>query len=444
MEKYHRKHRLRRYVWGVVGLVVAVFMLTGGVLAYKSWRTVNHVIAEHSGTTTNALQEEAPDPELADLKGEGERRVNILLLGVGDSNHAGSLLSDTMLVASVEPQEKTVTMISLPRDLYVPIPGHGGDKINSAHVYGELKSTGEGPNLAKKVVEQTLDIPIHYYMRVDFSGFKKAIETLGGVTVNVPTALFDSEYPCDKDERRACGFSIKAGSQVVRGDVALKYVRCRKGNCGNDFGRAARQQEVLLAMRQKALSLTTLSNPAKVAGLIDTIGNHAKTDISLTELQSLATIMKDIKQDQTVTKVIDQAEGLVNSTLIAGASVVVPKLGVDNFSGIQDFVRQLLTDRYINREKAQIIIHNGTGRADNINYIKQRLALYQYQVTTIDEVPVQTQTVLKSYAQDEKRFTRTYLGQRFHVVPAKLERPPGNPADIEIWVGNDFQKDWLI
>lgn len=443
-EKYHQKHRTKRIVWGVIVFVLMLILGTGTVLAYKSWQALHHVIVQHSGTTTNELKNDPPDPELADLKREGERRVNILLLGIGDSSHAGSLLTDTMLVASIEPKEKTVTMISLPRDLYVPIPNHGNDKINSAHVYGELQKKGEGPNTSKKVVESTLDIPIHYYMRVDFSGFKKAIDTLGGVTLNVESALYDSEYPCDKDERRACGFTMKAGSQVVRGDMALKYVRCRKGNCGNDFGRAARQQQVLMAMREKALSASTLSNPAKIAGLIDTVGSHVTTDMSLDELQNLATIMKEVPKDKTVTKVIDgETEGLVYSTMIQGASVVVPKLGVGNFSGIRDFTHNLLTDRYITREAAKVVIHNASGKPELTASVKERLALYHYQVVSVDSAATQPTTKLKNYAKEDKRFTRTYLGQRFHTSAVSEDRPSNTEADLELWIGSDVQKAWL-
>jgi anionic cell wall polymer biosynthesis LytR-Cps2A-Psr (LCP) family protein len=187
-----------------------------------------------------------------------------------------------------------------------------------------------------------LDIPVHNYVRVDFTGFKKAVDVLGGVTIDVATPLSDSEYPCEKDERKACGFSVKAGTQLMNGATALKYARCRKGNCGNDFGRAARQQEVLMAMREKALQMSTLTNPAKLAGIIDTIGSHVRTDLSTEELTRLAEILKDVKSETVRSKVIDgEEEKLVQVANIAGASVVIPAGGEGKFGPIQDFAHSL-------------------------------------------------------------------------------------------------------
>ncbi len=443
-DDYHRRDRKKRVLVGVALGSIALIISIVGIMAFKSWWAMRHVLAEHTGARAEALQNQAPiDPALSKLQREGGQRVNILLLGVGDSTHAGSLLSDTVLVASVEPQEKTVTMISLPRDLYVPISGHGSDKLNAAHSFGEQRKTGQGPELARQVVSNVLGIPIQYYARADFSGFKKAVDTLGGVSLDVTTPLQDSEYPCDYDERRACGFSMKAGVQVVRGDMALKYVRCRKGNCGNDFGRAARQQQVLVAMRTKALSLDTLANPAKVSDLLDTIGNHAKTDLSLEEMQNLAGILKDASANKVVTKVIDdEATGLVHSTSIGGASVVVPKLGEGDFTALQDFTHSLLTDRYITRESARIVVHNATGRLANSTLIRQRLAAYGYQITMIDEVASTAHTGLNDYTEDAKPFTRTYLEKRFHVQTQRIESNTP-PTDLELTLGSDFESEWL-
>lgn len=443
-DDYRRRHRKKQVLVGValgsIGIIIGII----GLMVFKSWWTLRHVLAEHTGARAEALQNQAPlDPELSKLQREGDQRVNILLLGIGDSTHAGSLLSDTVLVASIEPQDKTVTMVSLPRDLYVPIPGHGSDKLNAAHSYGEQQKTGQGPELARQVVSKVLNIPIQYYARADFTGFRKIVDTLGGVPLTVTTSLYDPEYPCENDEGRACGFTIKAGAQVVRGDMALKYVRCRKGNCGNDFGRAARQQEVLIAMRAKALSLETLTNPAKIVGLLDAIGSHAKTDLSLEEIQNLTTILKDVSADKTTTKVIDdETTNLVHSTWLHGASVVVPKLGDGDFTALQDFTHELLTDRYIKREAAHIIVHNATGESANTALIRQRLSVYGYDLTSVDEIENTARTSLKDYTKNAKPFTRTYLERRFHINSEQADGR-GSSADLEITLGSDFQSEWL-
>src|SRR6185369_16536807 len=145
--------------------------------------------------------------DVTKLKGEGDGRVNILVLGIGGAGHEAPNLSDTMMVISFDPKTKDAAMLSIPRDLYVKIPAtsHTGvqyGKINAANVYG-------GPELAARVVSNVIGVPIHYYVLIDFSGFRQAIDAVGGVDINVPTAIYDPDYPCDNERGGYCAFSIK-------------------------------------------------------------------------------------------------------------------------------------------------------------------------------------------------------------------------------------------
>ncbi|MDQ5944454.1 MAG: polyisoprenyl-teichoic acid--peptidoglycan teichoic acid transferase, partial [Patescibacteria group bacterium] len=349
--------------------------------------------------------------------------------------HAGSTLADTMIVASVDPETKDVAMLSLPRDLYVPIPKNGKNKINAAHAFGEMQKTGEGPNIAKEVVGEVLDIPVHNYVRVDFTGFKKAVDVLGGVTIDVATPLSDSEYPCEKDERKACGFSVKAGTQLMNGATALKYARCRKGNCGNDFGRAARQQEVLMAMREKALQMSTLTNPAKLAGIIDTIGSHVRTDLSTEELTRLAEILKDVKSETVRSKVIDgEEEKLVQVANIAGASVVIPAGGEGKFGPIQDFAHSLFFDRHLVEENIPVTVVNASTKPLVFAALVERLKGYRYNIVGVEQAQSQTQSELIDGTAGKGKYTRRYLEARY-AVAAKEDASRGE--GIILVVGDD-------
>ncbi|MEI7818818.1 MAG: LCP family protein [bacterium] len=432
-QDFHRKHRWRKYFLYSSAVLITIGAIIGGVLAYKAWVAMHTVVSRHSGVATTALKKKTSiDPAVANLSREGESRVNILLLGVGDASHAGAGLSDTMLLASIDTKLKTVVMIGIPRDLYVPIPGYGYDKINAAHAYG-------GPELSKTVVGNVLDIPVHYYARMDFTGFKKIVNSMGGVTVDVPTNLYDSEYPCDYDERIACGFSIRSGTQTMNGDLALKYVRCRKGNCGNDFGRSSRQQQVLIGLRQKALGLSTLTNPAKLAQIIDTIGQHARIDMDTEEIQNLAGILQDVNPSDFTSKVIDQeTEDLVYSTNIGGASVVIPKLGSGKFKGIQDFAHSLLVDRYIVGEKAKVIIHNQTGDKAAAEQLRDELKVYKYEIGEIvDDTIVSPKTKLIDTIDSSKPYTLKYLSNRLK-VDSQTDSTRSSEADIIIELGTDY------
>lgn len=429
-----RKRRFSRRTKIIATVAILALLAIPTVLLAKSLYAYKSVVQRHTGVSTEVLTKKTAE---FDSKTEAEGRVNILLLGVGDAGHAGSTLADTLIVASIDPESKDVAMLSLPRDLYVPIPNNGKNKINAAHAFGEMQKAGEGPNLAKEVVGKVLDIPIHNYVRVDFTGFKKAVDVLGGVSIDVETALSDSEYPCDKDERRACGFSVKAGTQTMNGATALKYARCRKGNCGNDFGRASRQQEVLMAMREKALQLSTLTNPAKLAGMIDTIGSHVRTDLTTEELTRLAEILKEVDTAKVRSEVIDSENArIVQTATIAGASVVIPVVGEGKFGPMQDFAHSLFFDRHLVEENIPVTIVNASSKANVAAVVAERLKGYRYKIVEVQNVSPQATSELIDGTAGKAKYTRRYLEARYKLT-AKEDTSRG--TGITLVVGNDIK-----
>lgn len=174
----------------------------------------------------------------------------------------------------------------------------------------------------------TLYVYIHIVVRTNFSALKQVVDTVGGVDVNVKTSLLDPECPCSRDGGAYCGFSMLAGPQHLNGSAALKYVRCRKGNCGDDFGRAGRQQDVLVALREKADKQNILKNPVKINDLFGIIGSNVRTDLQLSKIQRLAQIVAQADPNKIVTHVLDNTtNSLVVTSDIDGASVVVPRRG---------------------------------------------------------------------------------------------------------------------
>lgn len=435
-----RWRRWRKPALIAVAAIVPVIMLFLGTRLLLATRKV---ITRNTGAGAPALLGRV-DP--TKLRGEGDGRVNILLLGIGGPGHEGANLSDTMMVMSIDPRTKDVAMLGLPRDLYVPIPGYGSAKINAAHAYGETQRyPGGGPALAKATVTKILDLPVHYYARIDFTGFKRAVDAVGGVDVVVEKALYDSEYPDERNPKRSKTFSLAAGRQHLDGATALKYVRCRKGNCGGDFGRAARQQQVLLALREKAISLKTLSNPSKLAELISIVGASAQTDLQLHEIRKLADIARRVDPKKVQTKVLDTAPGgLLMFGNIAGAgSIEIPRAGVGNFSQIQAFVHSFFADSYIKEERASIAIQNGSGRSGVAASVTALLKAYNYHVveTVTAKAPKPT-TVIYDYSKGKKPYTLRYLERRFRVQAQRLPRATGNEADIVLIIGADYKPSY--
>jgi LCP family protein required for cell wall assembly len=376
------------------------------------------------------------------LKGEGDGRINILLLGVGGDNHDGGNLSDTMMVASIDPINKNVAMISIPRDLYVKIPGYGNSKINAANSYG-------GPDLAKQVVSNILDLPIHYYVKADFSGFKQAVDAVGGVDIKNPSNLYDSAYPCDNG-RGYCIFNLPAGQYHLNGTTALKFARCSHGSCGNDFGRAARQQELLTALRQKALEASTLTNPVKIAGLIDSVGSHVRTDLQIKEAQKLAGLIKDIDTSKMATTVLDDSpSGLLvdGSGQFPGAgSILLPKAGAFDYTDVQELAHSIFVDAYLKRENAAVEIQNGTQRDGLGAAVAKQLKAYNYNVVNVRTADTQDHSVSQiiDYSGGQKPYTIRYLQSRFGASVKTAPKPAATSPnqqlpDVVIIVGNNYK-----
>lgn len=433
----------KRRIWlRVLLAMIIVFVLASSAYAYKTYRSLSKVIVKNTGVVAEGLKTENINPDK--LKGEGDGRVNILLMGVGDPGHEGETLSDTLIVASYDPKTHDVAMLSIPRDLYVKIGNEGYSKINNANAFGEQYKTGGGPDLTKQTVSAVLGIPIHYYVRTNFSALKQVVDTVGGVDVVVKTSLLDPEYPCSRDEGAYCGFSMLAGPQHLNGSAALKYVRCRKGNCGDDFGRAGRQQDVLVALREKADKQNILKNPVKINDLFGIIGNNVRTDLQLSEIQRLAQIVAQADPNKIVTHVLDNTtNNLVVTSDIDGASVVVPSAGVGKYSAIQAYVRSIFVDGYIKQEAATIEIANGTASASRAKLASDLLKSYNYNVVGI--VPAQS-TAIKTtqiidYTNGQKPYTIQYLEKRLDIKATVGTVDPAAPptADIRIIIGADYQ-----
>ncbi len=253
------------------------------------------------------------------LATDREGRANILLLGVGNEGHEGAELSDTNMVMILDTQNKRVATISLPRDLRVQIPGYGFAKINQANALG-------GDALAARTVSNTLAIPIHYTITTNFSGLADLVDAVGGIKVNVKERLVDPEYPCENNQYRSCGLDIQPGEQQMDGATALKYVRCRKGTCGNDFGRAERQQEVIGLIREKVLANETILNPYRATRVSSALRNNMETTMGPSEMAHFGFVWQQAQKNSPRTLVLSTApEGYLVQAF--GSSDLLPRGG---------------------------------------------------------------------------------------------------------------------
>jgi polyisoprenyl-teichoic acid--peptidoglycan teichoic acid transferase len=231
----------------------------------------------------------------------GTDRINILLLGIDkrDDEPVEGTRSDTMMLASIDPVTKSAALVSLPRDMWVTIPGctaaagcvGGQQRINVAHAAG-------GPELAAKTVSTDFGVPIDYYARVDFRGFERLVDAVGGVIIDVDTPVKDDEYPTDDYGYMRIYFA--PGPQWMDGRTALQYARSRHGT--NDFARAGRQQRVIVAVRNRVLQLDMLPKAPDMIGIVQ---QSLATNLSPVQLLALAKLVSQIDRDKIQQLVID-------------------------------------------------------------------------------------------------------------------------------------------
>ncbi len=288
--------------------------------------------------------------------------TNFLILGVDERYEGGPSLTDTIMILSYNHKTKSTVMISLPRDLWVQIPAFDGvssyfTKINSVYSVGEkygYKSDekdgiGGGAGLLSEVIENHIGVPIQYYAKINFDGFRELIDIVGGVDIYVERAFTDYQYPREgyedaPEEMRNEIVSFEQGWQHMDGETALKYARSRHalGPEGSDFARAKRQQKVVMALKDKLVSNDTIFNLDRLRNIYLTLSNKFDTNVSVTELPLLYKLAEEQAKDLKITSVVLDSgygeEGLLytpDPAQYGGAFVLIPRGG---WPVIEDYI----------------------------------------------------------------------------------------------------------
>ena len=411
-----------RKKWGGAVSIFGIF-----ILIFFGWLLYNFNKISDPNQKGSPILKFFDQVDVNNLAGEGDGRINILLLGSDVNN-----LTDTIITASVDPINKKLALISLPRDLRVKTGNNAFGKINSVYSGAERREEGSGPQAIKSKVEEILGVPVHYFVKVDFQGLVKLVDEVGGITVDVPKALNDPFYPNEKLGYDP--FSIDAGVQQLDGDTALKYARSRQTT--SDFDRAARQQLVLLAIKEKALSLGTLSNPAKLTGIINILGNHVRMDLSLSELQRLFELVKDIQIDDITNQVIDNSPTGPLKSINDSGYYLVPKTG--DYKEIQRIAQNAFQDPYIVRENATIEIVDATGSKNKATNLLKDLKNRGYNI--VEEISkaeeVSPNTEIYDFSKGRAQFTVKFLETKFGVTAIKSNDKV--EVEIQIILGEDY------
>lgn len=384
-------------------------------------------------------------------------RVNVLFIGVDardwEANQEAPR-SDTMILFTIDPITKTAGMLSIPRDMWVNIPGFGYGRINTAYSLGaSAKLPGGGPGLAMKTVEQFLGVPVNYYGQVDFNTFIAMIDTIGGIDVKVKERLVLDPVGTGKDK-----VVVTPGLRHLVGWKALAYARTRKTE-GGDVDRAQRQQDVIFAIMDKALSPDYFPIFVKQAsGLYELMSSGIHTNLSLDDGLRLAVLLQGIPRESIKTGVIDYDMVTFDNTILDGqnASVFKPKpdqiriLRDEIFGGgaIGALAGSGDPVQLSKQENARIRITNGAFAQD----FGQRTATYLQglglNVTELTSTTQVDRTVIVLYS--PKLYTMRFLLYLFGIngssgtTQIRFDPNPASPVDVDILLGNDVANANII
>jgi len=360
-------------------IAISIFFIVVILLvAYKVGRTVTIIGSGEDVTTQEII---SLFPELPERE---EDRIDILLIGIRgfnggeDEGGNGEFLTDTIILASFNTVTDVASVVSIPRDLYVIIPGYGKEKINAAYIIGESKQGRDGLQLMKALVSNITGVYVDHAALVNFSGFEKIVDHLGGIVIYRDTPFSEpkqwrqdgkdgnpywrlreevatSTLPVSSSTTEASAttteatptviteqyweFYVPAGANIMNSEDVLYYARSRYSS--SDFDRMRRQQEVISAIKSKALNLGMLANPVKIFNILDILGDNVRMDISISQMKELMELAQQVKLQDFKQAVLDSSEaGLLVDEFQDGRYVLLPKFG--DYSQIRELFRSIV------------------------------------------------------------------------------------------------------
>jgi LCP family protein required for cell wall assembly len=386
---------------------------------------------------------------------DGASRVNILMMGLdygdwsGRNEGSGASRTDSMILFTIDPVSKTAGMLSIPRDMWVNIPGFDYGPINTAYFLGDaFKMPGGGPGVAVATVEEFLGVPIQYYAQIDFAAFAKFIDEMGGVTINIPTTVHLSLI--GKPDM----FELKPGVQNLDGPTLLAYARDRhddgKNGISDDFARSDRQQQVIMAIRDQILQANMLPTLiAKAPAMFQDLSSGIRTNMQLDQVIKMAQLAATIDTSKIKRGLIDD-QSVMNAQAVlsdgTNKAVLVPI--PEKISAIRDQVfttnstikpgaSSNQADR-VKDEKTRIAIQNGTGQsglaARTVEYFKAQ------GLNVVEQTVSGQQSVSSIIIYTGKPYTIRYLATLLKISGTNIVNKfnPDSPVDIELVLGSDW------
>lgn len=439
--KEQRKQSKRRRI--IKRIIIAVVIIIVAIVAYigiKAFIASNNML---QGGLFGFVQRQP-------LKQDENGRSNFIIFGTAEDNegglHDGGLLTDSLMVLSVNQEKKDAYMVSIPRDLWVDfggacMSGYQG-KINEVFACGSNSGEDEAAGAAalQEKIGSVLGLDIHYYAHLNFTAVVEAVDAVDGVEVTIESnpkgmGILDRNF----DWR--CGYQChyvkyEDGQRVhLDGEHALALARARNAQGGyglaaGNFDREKNQQKIIKALREKALSAGTLTNLGKVTGLIDALGNNLRTNINTNEIQTIMSLASEIESGAIKSlTLVDEDAPLVTTGPVGAASAVYPVAGMFDYSQIQAYVAKNSSSSPVVQEGAKVVVLNGTSAAGVAQREADKLTGAGYTVSAVDNAPEGSYQPIEIYRiGDRHSATATALAERYS-VELKQSSPPLPVAD---------------
>lgn len=376
------------------------------------------------------------------LKGENEGRINILFLGLGGEKHSGGELTDTIIIAGIDPSKKEAALLSIPRDLYVQIPEIGVDgKINAVKALGDKSYKKNGIDLLQKTIKEVSGLNIHYFVQLDFDGFTKIVDDVGGIDIELEESINDPIYPNFNNGYDP--FFIEKGWHHLDGATALKVARSRHSKMG-DFDRIKRQQAIIKSFKQKVFDKYAKFDVIAFADIVSDLGNHLRTNIELGEIPRLYKLIKEIKSHNITAATID-TKSYLDRTYVGLGYTLQPK--ENDYEKIKELSASLFdieisqeTKNIIAKEKASLEIQNGTGSLDLANIVSKDFEELGFRIinSTNIELPDFSGVRIYDNSNGSKSNTLKFLKEKFSAAVIEIPASEASQADFVIALGKGF------
>ena len=354
-----------------VAVIAGLALLVAGLLSFRVWSAIHAIAPRAQPADLVALvHAQSDEPGSLGWKIKRNERINIVLLGYGGPGHDGPYLTDSIMVLSLRPGTHEAIMVSLPRDLWVKIPALPNNrfmmgKLNSAYAIGsdrrnypnmrnDWKTLTGGGDLTAATISQVIGQPVDYWVGVDFKAFRDVVDALGGVQINVPTALDDRRYPRG-ETAGMMHIHFNPGLQQFDGERALEYARSREST--SDFDRSRRQQLIMLAVRQRVFSLNAIP---RLLSLLGALQDNVRTNLRPAEMRQLAGLAGQFK-DEDIRRVAIDTSNFLRSGYSSNGQYVLQPLD-PTYGALHRYLAIALVDRSVLATRVPFQLQDGSGR----------------------------------------------------------------------------------